>query len=363
MSAVYIALIDDETLILDALERLLRESYVIEKFSKPQHFVDRLKDPACPLFSVIVSDQKMPVISGSELFELSLAYQPKAIRILLTGYSDPDGLVHAINQGQIYRYLNKPWDPIDFRKTIDEAVTKFQLEEQVTQAHQALKSLDQAKNKFMILINHELKTPLTGILSFLQLLKETPLNEESLNYIKQIEKNADRLKDMIFDSLLIVGAEGQTLGYQPERFKWESLDLQLSPKFELLKIKKNITLQLPSFEPQIIGDTKLISQVIRRLLENAVRFADENSTIQCEAFEATPHRILIRVSNQGPAFSQETLNHLGQPFYLAGDIMKHSQGTGLGLAVVSSLLKLHKSELTIINQTPQVQVSFTLPCL
>lgn len=363
MSKVPIALIDDEALILDALERLLRESYLIEKFNSPQQFIERLKDPTCPAYRVIVSDQKMPVISGSELFELSLAYQPKAVRILLTGYSDPDGLVQAINQGQIYRYLNKPWDPIDFKKTIAEAVTKFELEEQITQAHQALKALDQAKTKFMILINHELKTPLTGILSFLQLLKETPLPTESQSYITQIEKNADRLKDMIFDSLLIVGAEGQTLGYQPERFKWESLDLQLNPKFEALKFKKNIRLLLPTFEPQIIGDTKLISQIIRRLLENAVRFADDHTDIQCEALELNPHRVTIRVTNQGPPFSQETLNHLGQPFYLAGDIMKHSQGTGLGLAVVSSLLKLHQSDLQISNLSPLVQVSFTLPCL
>lgn len=363
MSKPVIALIDDEPLILDALRRLLFEHYSIEKFDKPQDFIERLKSSDCPTYAVIVSDQKMPIISGAELFELSLAYQPKAIRILLTGYTDPDGLVNAINQGQIYRYLNKPWDPIDFKKTIDEAVTKFNLEEQITQAHQALKSLDEAKTKFMILINHELKTPLTGILSFLQLLKETPLPPEATYYLGQIEKNAERLKDMVFDSLLIIGAEGQTLPLQFERFHWSKLDLQLNQRFETIKQKKNLTLFFNGIESSLVGDPKLISQALRRLLENAVRFANESTTINLEITENTPHRAQFTITNYGPSISSEVIKQLGQPFNLAGDIMKHSQGTGLGLAVVSSLLKLHKSELLIENKNEQVSISFQLPCL
>src|SRR5690606_19796812 len=113
----------------------------------------------------------MPEMTGVEFLEKSMKSHPNCIRILLTGYTDLDSVIAAINSGQVYRYITKPWDTRDLQITVDQAVEKFELEselkvknEKLEKALTELKTLDQAKSQFMILINHELKTPLTSMM-------------------------------------------------------------------------------------------------------------------------------------------------------------------------------------------------------
>jgi response regulator RpfG family c-di-GMP phosphodiesterase len=79
---------------------------------------------------VIITDQRMPEVSGVEFLEQVLKFYPEPIRILLTGYSDLQAVVDAINKGQIYYYLNKPWNIEQLRATIYNAYEIFNLREQ-----------------------------------------------------------------------------------------------------------------------------------------------------------------------------------------------------------------------------------------
>ena len=69
----------------------------------------------------------MPGMSGTEFYKQALDFHQDGIRILLTGYTDIDSLMDAINSGEIYRYITKPWDPIDLQNTVDKAVEKWSL--------------------------------------------------------------------------------------------------------------------------------------------------------------------------------------------------------------------------------------------
>ncbi|MEQ1722922.1 MAG: response regulator, partial [Pseudobdellovibrio sp.] len=172
--------VDDESDNLDALERLFRKKYEVLKATSAAKAFEILDN--CPDIAVIISDQRMPVISGVEFLEKSIASHINTSRILLTGYTDIESVIAAVNKGQIFRYLTKPWDAADLTNTTDQALEKYLLKTELKEknnelqkALDELKSLDKAKNQFMILINHELKTPLTTILSFAGLLKETLL--------------------------------------------------------------------------------------------------------------------------------------------------------------------------------------------
>jgi response regulator RpfG family c-di-GMP phosphodiesterase len=112
--------VDDEIGILNSLRRLFRhDGYRILLATNAQEALSLLKDNAV---SVIVSDQRMPEMSGAELLAQSIHITPHAIRILLTGYSDIEDVVHSINEGQIFRYLNKPWNDTELRHTILQAL-------------------------------------------------------------------------------------------------------------------------------------------------------------------------------------------------------------------------------------------------
>ena len=367
-----IALIDDEVYILDALDRLLKHNFRIFKFNDPQDFFTFIKNHPEIEFAVIMTDQKMPTMLGTELLAQSQIYQPWATRILLTGYSDLESVIDAINQGQIYRYLHKPWEPNDLITTVTEAAQKYQLimdnqkkTRDLAIANAELQTLDQSKNQFMILINHELKTPITAILNFAELLwEDMSLNAEQRNSVQQILKNTTRLYEMIQATLIITSAEAQLLKPNIQPFQSSQLDLNVSDRFVTLMRNKQITLNF-ELDPdiKIIGDDKLISQILRRLIENAIRFGYTQSIITVKSVRKPAHRVLFCVTNQGPPVSQKTLDNLGRPFFLDEDILRHSQGTGLGLSVVTTLLKLHNSRLNLINHGNAVDACFELSYL
>lgn len=362
-------IVDDESDNVDALERLFRLKYRVFKATSAKEGLNIL-DQRPGEFAVILTDQRMPEMTGVELLENSLSSQPDAIRILLTGYTDIESVIAAINSGQVYRYINKPWDPVDLTATIDRAVDRYNIGNELKQknlelkaALDELKTLDQAKSQFMILINHELKTPLTSILSFTDLLKETTLNDEQQVCVNRIGGGAERLKELVDDTLLVVSAETKTLTSKPQPFDSTLIDLKLKPAIEKVQRTKDLSLliQLPS--QKMIGDVAHISQILRRLLHNAIKFSSNNSCIQIGHRLLPAHRVELFIQNSGPKISEAVIKKITQPFFLDEDVMKHSSGLGLGLTVCQALLKYHNSSLQFDNFQDKVRVSFELPYL
>ena len=361
--------VDDEIDNVEALERLFRDRYKVLKATSGDEALNILAGHKEPL-ALILTDQRMPVMTGVEFLEQSLKTHPEAVRILLTGYTDIESVIAAINSGQIYRYINKPWDPVDLNATVDRAVERFLMAQELKQKNQELalalselQTLDQAKNQFMILINHELKTPLTSIISFTDLLKETSLMDEQKVCVDRISKGADRLKELVNDSLLIVSAETKTLKLKLAPFDPSQIDLVLKPEVEKLKAQKSMALDLHFPEKKMIGDLASISQVLRRLIHNSLKFGHENSRISVTSEMIQPHRVRVSVKNEGPALSEAVKTKILRPFFLDEDVMKHSTGVGLGLTVCQALLKAHSSSLEIQNLPSGVSVAFELPCL
>ena len=115
-----ILFVDDEECILRSLERALREQdWDLITFSDPEAALKHLEVWRC---DVIVSDYRMPVISGLEVLRSSRDIQPDAARILMTGFADIDIIIEAINQGNIFKYIAKPWENEKLIKTLNEAI-------------------------------------------------------------------------------------------------------------------------------------------------------------------------------------------------------------------------------------------------
>ena len=120
--------VDDEVGILNGLRRVFRrEDYRLLLATSGQEALELLRENDV---SVIVSDQRMPGMSGAQLMAQSIHIAPHAVRILLTGYSDIDDAVRSINEGQIFRYLSKPWDDIELKHCILQALVFHDLSRQ-----------------------------------------------------------------------------------------------------------------------------------------------------------------------------------------------------------------------------------------
>ncbi|MFT5781039.1 MAG: DNA-binding NtrC family response regulator [Pseudomonas sp.] len=115
---VRILFVDDEERILRSLALQFRREYEVLTESDPRRALERLKTESV---HVLVSDQRMPGMSGAELLAAAQQIAPQTLRILLTGYSDLDAAVDALNNGGIFRYLTKPWDAQEMAFTLRQA--------------------------------------------------------------------------------------------------------------------------------------------------------------------------------------------------------------------------------------------------
>lgn len=111
--------VDDEPRILTTMRMLFRNQYEVFFAESGQKALDVLKVQAV---DVIVSDQRMPGMTGIELLRAARDLNPNAMRILLTGYSDLNAIIGSINEGEIFRFVNKPWSNEDLSVTVARAV-------------------------------------------------------------------------------------------------------------------------------------------------------------------------------------------------------------------------------------------------
>jgi response regulator RpfG family c-di-GMP phosphodiesterase len=117
--------VDDEDNVLRALKRLfMSEDYEVLTAMSGGDGLAVLKNIEVP---VIVSDQRMPVMTGAEFLEKSRPLSPDAVRIILTGYADVEAAIGAINRGGAYRYVSKPWNDSDLLRVIKDAFEKYHL--------------------------------------------------------------------------------------------------------------------------------------------------------------------------------------------------------------------------------------------
>jgi len=124
-----ILFVDDEQNVLHAVERmLLDEDYVIATASSGKEGLDFLEKNEV---HVVVSDYRMPEMTGVEFLRIVARKWPDTVRIVLSGYSDTAAVVGAINEGGIYKYLSKPWNDDELRITIANAATLYFLQKRV----------------------------------------------------------------------------------------------------------------------------------------------------------------------------------------------------------------------------------------
>ena len=119
-----ILIVDDEPGILDTLERTLAGKYAVFRAGNGDEALDVLRAED---MAMTIADQRMPGMSGVLLLMRSREIQPNMIRILLTGYTDIETAIDAINMGAVYRYVQKPWDPEEFMITIRRALESYDL--------------------------------------------------------------------------------------------------------------------------------------------------------------------------------------------------------------------------------------------
>jgi response regulator RpfG family c-di-GMP phosphodiesterase len=143
-----IMIVDDEETIIKSLKRLLARAghQCLSALSGAEalQYLMVADDP----ISLIISDQRMPNMTGSEFLHKAKGICPEAIRFLLTGYSDLDALVEAINKGEIHRYLTKPWNDDELLAQIGQALAQYELQDENRRLQEVIREQNEELKQF-----------------------------------------------------------------------------------------------------------------------------------------------------------------------------------------------------------------------
>lgn len=121
---IHILYIDDEIHNLNAFKASFRRIYSVSTAASAEEALHLLQEQE---FHIIISDQRMPKMTGIEFFESILDKYPEPIRILLTGCADINAVIDAINKGQVYKYFSKPWNEEELKHNIEKAFEVYSL--------------------------------------------------------------------------------------------------------------------------------------------------------------------------------------------------------------------------------------------
>jgi len=341
-----ILIVDDERDNLDALRRLLRNQYDVVAVDSA---FEALKELQRRSFHVIVSDQRMPEMTGVELLEKAKTIRPASTRILLTGYTDIESVIGAINRGNIYRYVAKPWDPEELRLTLRQANEAYELRTaledrnraletktaELAEAVRALEALDRAKSRFLSLVSHELNTPLTVLSAFLELLvgRKDSLEPEVRQSVESLALASTRLGTIVSDVLLFTRLEaGGVAKLQSERVA--PLVERALERVRSLAETRSLTVT-PSLTATVAAkvEAEPFLLAIERTAGEIYRRATANSKVGIDLV-ASEGALSLTFSWKGEPILPEAF----EPFEPGGELLHHHRNLGLGLAIARRAL-------------------------
>ena len=149
-----ILIVDDEPANLQKLKRTFIKDFRVLEASSGEEALRLLEDLS---IAAIITDQRMPGLSGVELLRLSLEVNPGAVRIILTGFTQVDDLMDAINQGHVHRYITKPWEPVVLRKAVEQEMERWRLKRENEKLSQELRKANQGLKKENLQLKEEVE--------------------------------------------------------------------------------------------------------------------------------------------------------------------------------------------------------------
>lgn len=217
---------------------------------------------------------------------------------------------------------------------------------------ESLLNLNRMQNNFLLLVTHELKTPLAAIKLSAQTLSQRILPEEmQKQVINQTVQNADRLNDLIDNVLLATKIDGKSYNYHFQKIDITPIIKKAASQMLVPPIFTG-KINIPESPQLIIADAISLNMVFSNIFQNALKYAGADVIIDV-LLQKEENRLKVTVSDNGPGIKQEDRNRIFKKFYRAGDEnTRQTKGTGLGLFLVKQILKMHKAKITVENKEP-----------
>ena len=356
-----VLLVDDEFEVLAVLEALLDDDWEVHTAQSGKEALQILSSDVA--IDLVITDQRMPEMTGVELLSSLANSHPDLYRMVLTAYSDVDPIVAAINQGKVDQFILKPWDPEAIRRLVAEGLEVGARRATMRAVAEALSAQFEEKNK---------------ALNSLKGTQSRSRASEKLATLAWVAKGLtgelQRLMDRMYDNL---GSGISSGASQPAlesilRVRTLSDDIgRLSTAGSVHDRNEHAPRKLISdavrllmdedtgdnnpvhvdIDPNInlvLVDGIQITQALLGLLRNAVRASPSEMPVKVRVRREGADLVAFEVIDGGPGMSTEAFQNATQPFFSAFE----PAGTGLGLTLCQMVAETHGGRLAILDNAP-----------
>ncbi len=379
--------VDDEEKILKSLRRgFLDEPYNTLFANSGKEALEILERNEV---HVLITDMRMPEMGGLELLRTVKKNYPHIIRMILSRYADTDTLLTGINQGEIFRFIPKPWDLAEeLKPAIWQAIDYYNLQderdrliEELEQAHdelekkvekrtmelkianEQLKEHERIQTEFVMTIAHELRTPMTIFKNVISNILAGVVGRVSRKQRETLEiagNEINRLAIIISDFLDISNINSGKLQLDPAAVAIQPIVNRvidsLLPKAE----SKNIELKTTMPQEQLIVnvDPDKIVQVLTNLIANAIKFTPDVAGCIAIHIKDLTDKVAVNVEDNGPSIAPDEIDKIFDRFVqVSKQVGGGSHGTGLGLTIAKELVEMHGGRIWAEN-TPSGGANF-----
>lgn len=351
-AAARLLLVDDQRANLDLLERILRGAgYTdVHRTTDPSELVGMVEELTPEL---VLLDWHMPVRGGADILPELVERGSRDVSVIVLT-ADPDVRTHALELGAD-DFLTKPLDRLEVLLRIRHVLQARQLHQELRNhnvelearvrqrtaelqaANEALRDLDRMRRDFVAMASHEMRTPLTVLGGFLELLRAKPESldtSQKQRTIEAMQRNVHRLEHLTRNLLLAARIETGEGGHRRRRFDLcELLHDVADRSVETAEITVDCALEAP-----VEGDAELIAHAVSNLLRNAERYGQPPITVRAVA---AADGVEITVQDQGPGVPEHHVPQLFERFSQSstGD-RRTAHGVGLGLWVSRQVVEL-----------------------
>lgn len=224
-----------------------------------------------PDIKIIFCDQRMPDISGVDLLEQIKSLFPLPVRIMITGYADIDSVIGAINKGSIFQYIKKPWKEDDILFVIEEALKFYDNSSNLILRNKELKSAYGELDKFAYSVSHDIRGPLSGMLTGIDYILHSDDVDEIKELMKTMKKSLHQLDEYII-------AMHQYYNNQKGQISVVSIDFdkllaEIKSIYKIFAESHQINFQCTVVQTETFrSDIVSIKLIINNLLSNAFKY-------------------------------------------------------------------------------------------
>ena len=264
---------------------------------------------------------------------------PEAVRLL----DLPDGgsvTIRGLTGGRSLWQLT--------RQRIDERHWVIELTDRTTEA-----DIGRAHTDFVANASHELRTPLSAIIGYVETMVDEPDKvdrETAARFHETVLRQARRMQSLVSDLMSLSQLEAEKHDAPTDEIDLGQLAARVVGEFTTTIGADRFDLQRPEAPLAVTGDSKQLEQLLRNLVENALKYGDEGAAVRIEVTSGTSGMARMVVTDKGSGIAPEHLPHLTRRFYRTDPSRSRAGGgTGLGLAIVKHIVERHRGKLDIAS--------------